>query len=94
MDGQIVVETSFQKSGQSVRLLGRDSEPNLTSTLTQNVKIRDLSIVCGKTNNFWLNWSQSTKLWLNKQFVVKPVRKMMELAFITAVINSFKSIVV
>lgn len=94
MDGQIVVETSFQKSGQSVRPLGRDSEPNLTSTLTQNVKIRDLSIVCGKINNFWLNLSQSTKLWLNKQFVVKPVRKMMELAFITAVINSFKSIVV
>ena len=74
--------------------LGRDSEPNLTSTLTQNVKIRDLSIVNGKINNLWLNSSQSTILWLDKQFVVKFVRKMMELAFITAVINSFKSIVV
>ena len=61
--------------------LGRDSEPNLTSTLTQNVKIRDLSIVCGKINNFWLNLSQSTKLWLNKQFVVKPARKMYVIGF-------------
>ena len=57
--------------------LGRDSEPNLTSTLTQNVKIRDLSIVNGKINNLWLNSSQSTILWLDKQFVVKFVRKMM-----------------
>ena len=38
--------------------LGRDSEPNLTSTLTQNVKIRDLSIVNGKINNLWLNLSE------------------------------------
>ena len=35
--------------------LGRDSEPNLTLTLTQNVKNKDLPIDGGERNNLWLN---------------------------------------
>ena len=48
-----MVETSFQIWLNSQ--LGRDSEPNLTLTLTQNVKNKDLPIDGGERNNLWLN---------------------------------------